>query len=72
MGYPVFPRETTSLPDRDGIRWNVQKNVPWDSDAEIVKVTPSAFSDKPTELLGTRRGVEQATAAPGERRGRVG
>jgi len=50
----------------------VEEGEAWDADDPVVLHNPHAFSDEPEQVhssFGTRT-VEQATAAPGERRKR--
>ncbi len=68
-----FARDTTSLRE-PGSKYptSVQKGTAWHADHPLVVANPSLFSDDPPEVLP--RGwkpdpaVEQATAAPGEKR----
>lgn len=60
----------------DGSRFRVAKGSHWPADDEIVRAQPSLFSDDPRYGLTfssepaeyTEGSVEQATAAPGEKR----
>ncbi len=49
-------------------------NTVWRADDPFVKAHPGLFADSPERVETSRgvvsRGVEQATAAPGEKRGR--
>lgn len=65
---------TTTIVALDGAQHRVQKGTHWPADDPIVVAQPSIFSaDARYGLLYTREpagynDVEQATAAPGERR----
>jgi hypothetical protein len=50
------------------------KDEAWDADDPIVQARPELFDDEPTVVRGVRKrpeGVEEATAAPGEKRTRT-
>jgi hypothetical protein len=54
------------------VRWNdrlyrIAEGDPWYSDDPFVRARPELFTDAPQRVFGDRP-VEQATAAPGERR----
>ena len=57
-----------------GIRVHVREGEAWDADSSLVKDNPGFFTDTPTGVrtFGPRgvelAAVEQATAAPGEKR----
>ena len=55
----------------DGIPVRLIEGEPWDADDPFVRSHPGVFSDTPPAPRFPRRSqaVEQATAAPGERRG---
>lgn len=66
---------TTTMVTLDGAQHRVQKGTHWPADDPIVAAQPSAFSTDPRygmlytrEPDGYNAPVEQATAAPGERR----
>jgi len=46
----------------------LRRGQAWDSDAEIVRENPHLFEAEPAKVQGRVRGVERATAAPGEKR----
>lgn len=53
--------------------WQVEKGTVWPADHPVVQEHPGLFSDTPTVVYPTKKsaeqiGVEQATAAPGEKR----
>lgn len=55
----------------DGGRYQIRKNDPWDASDPLVKAHPTLFRGDPVKLNSSTRfirGVEQATAAPGEGR----
>lgn len=63
----VVVRESVSVADGQGGFITLHRGDAWDSEHPIVKAHRDCFSEfAPIE----RGGVEQATAAPGERRGR--
>lgn len=49
----------------DGVRVVTHENEPWNAKDPVVKKRPDLFSELPVTTRGT---VEQATAAPGEKR----
>ena len=57
-----------------GQTMHLTANTVWRADDPFVKAHPDLFADTPERIETSRgvvvRGVEQATAAPGERRGR--
>lgn len=67
-----FARESAVLGFR-GETIHLRANSVWRADDPFVKANPSLFADAPEIVETSRgaeyRGVEQATAAPGERRG---
>lgn len=69
----VYAQQNCALADENQIPWNVAENSVWTSDHPLVRRHRWAFADTPTRVNGERVSpVEAATAAPGERRGRVG
>lgn len=66
----VFAKDSTS------VRWDggvvrLAKSQPWDANDPFVRANPSLFSADPSLVARTRpqvAPVEQATAAPGEKR----
>lgn len=68
----VYGREGCRLEGPDGLSYTVAQDSIWSAEHPIVRKHPWAFSDVPTRVNGEQyHPVEQATAAPGERR-RVG
>lgn len=66
----VYANTTTTISEGPGFV-TLTKGEPWDASDPIVKRHPDCFSDQPTRVQTSRRGwtdVEQATAAPGEKR----
>ena len=66
----VFAKSTTSVGGPHGAIYDLQKGQPYVADHPVVVAHPDLFSDSPTFAM-TARGfevVEQATAAPGEKR----
>lgn len=66
-----FARYTASMRcPGDKYPTHVRVNDPWWADHPLVKAHPDAFADQPAEILprGWSPPVEQATAAPGEKR----
>lgn len=57
-----------------GQEFNLHANTVWLADDPFVKAHPDLFADAPERVEASTgiilRGVEQATAAPGEKRGR--
>lgn len=67
----AWPVATTSVVAPDGGIHRLEEGVPWDADDPVVKAHPDAFAGSPTKVMTSGRGmvvVEQATAAPGEKR----
>ena len=69
----VFAAQSCSARNpADGTIVRLVANEPWHADDPFVVARPELFTDTPPHLKGTvpvrRRPVEQATAAPGERR----
>ena len=61
----------TSVGAPNGGVHRLVKGEPWDADDPLVNAHPELFSDAPLRVRTTTRGfvdVEQATAAPGEKR----
>lgn len=57
----------------DGRRVRLTKDDPWRSDDPVVKAAPHFFTDEPSQVFTSTPKVsapvvEQATAAPGEKR----
>lgn len=69
----LYAQSNCQLAGPDGVPWNIAENSVWTADHPLVRLHSWAFSDRPTRVNGEQyHPVEQATAAPGERRGRVG
>jgi hypothetical protein len=69
----VYAKSTTSVMGEHGMVTRLTKGEPWDGDDPIVKQHPTFFADNPVLVKTSRKGwevVEQATAAPGEKRRR--
>ena len=72
----VYATTTSLVTDPStGVRGKVQKGTHWPADDPVVKANPDLFSEDPrwgmnysVEPDGYDAPVEQATAAPGERR----
>jgi hypothetical protein len=66
----VIVRDSAAVSDGTGGIVTLHRGDAWDSEHPVVKLHPDCFTDQvPPERRGTRN-IEQATAAPGERRGR--
>lgn len=52
----------------EGLSVNLREGDVWAADDPLVKLRPGLFSETPPGPRFPRRTVEQATAAPGERR----
>ena len=66
----VFAKSTMSVGGAHGGIYDLEKGAPYSSDHPAVVAHPECFSDSPT-FAHSGRGyveVEQATAAPGEKR----
>lgn len=62
---------STSVGAPNGGVHRLNKGEPWDADDPVVLAHPELFSDSPLRVRTSTRGfvdVEQATAAPGEKR----
>lgn len=69
----AWPVATTSTTGPNGGIHRLEEGIPWDADDPLVKHRPHLFTDEPTRVMTSVRGmavVEQATAAPGEKRRR--
>lgn len=63
-----YANSTTSV-HFDGRIVRLAEGDPWYADDPFVRARPELFSDTPARVFGTRSvPVEQASAAPGERR----
>ena len=68
----VYATSTTSITNDQGLAFTLHKGEVWDADDPLVKSRPGFFSKTPV-IVRVSHGqgwqpVEQATAAPGERR----
>lgn len=66
-----YARYTASLRvPGDKYPTSIHVNEPWYAEHPLVKAHPDAFADQPAEILprGWEPPVEQASAAPGEKR----
>jgi len=69
-----FATSTCVVPFQ-GLRVTITAGEAWDATDPLVRSHPALFTDKPAVVRGTgpsgviERPVEQATAAPGEKRG---
>lgn len=74
MGYKFARYTTSTAATPGGMPLIVQEGEAWDADDPLVLAHPELFSDEPLRVQtshGRRdRVVEQATAAPGEKRRR--
>ena len=69
----VYANQNVRLTDKDELPYTIREDSIWDADHPLVKRHAWAFSDAPRRVNGEQyHPVEAATAAPGERRGRVG
>jgi hypothetical protein len=70
----VYATSTTSITNAGGVAFTLHRGEVWDADDPLVKQKPGFFSDTPVVVRVSAgegwRVVEQATAAPGERRRR--
>jgi hypothetical protein len=68
----VYATSTTSITNDHGIAFTLHRGEVWDADDPLVKQRPQFFSDVPVVARVSHgegfRLVEQATAAPGEKR----
>lgn len=60
--------KTTTTVNFDGRIVRLAEGDPWHATDPFVIARPELFSDLPARVYGTRAVVEQASAAPGERR----
>ena len=68
----VYAKSSTAVGGPHGGVWRLTPGQPWSADDPVVKANPNAFTELPERVM-TSRGevlVEQATAAPGEKRAR--
>lgn len=64
----AFPKQPATV-RFNGRLYNVPAGEPWDADDPLVRAHPDLFDTEPAKVHRTTAGpVEQATAAPGERR----
>jgi hypothetical protein len=70
----VYAKSTTSVTTGIGLIHRLTRGDAWDADDPVVEAHPDMFSETPTFVNTSARGwvefVEQATAAPGEKRRR--
>lgn len=69
----VFANASCSITDGNGMIYQLRRGEPWDADDPLVVSRPTFFSKVPVTARSSRVGsgfvdVEQATAAPGEKR----
>jgi hypothetical protein len=67
----VFAKSTCSIGGPHGGTVDLVAGEPWDANDPVVQERPEFFSKKPVRVKTSGRGwmpVEQATAAPGEKR----
>jgi hypothetical protein len=69
----VYAVDTANIMMPDESMVLIQKGEPWSTDAEVVRFKPQLFTTEPDQPAPTSIGpggipVEQATAAPGEKR----
>jgi len=73
MARTAKPKYVFALSDATiirGKRYHLRRGAAWHPDHPLVAEFPDSFSDEPPEVfpIGWEPPVEQATAAPGERR----
>jgi hypothetical protein len=69
----VYAKSTTSITNDAGLSFTLHRGEVWSADDPLVKSRPHFFSDVPvvarvSQDQGFVEVIEQATAAPGERR----
>lgn len=67
----VYANSTGSITNDHGVTFNLKAGEAWDADDPLVKQRPRFFSPEPVLVMTSAHGlvrVEQATAAPGEKR----
>lgn len=68
----VYANASCSITDDQGLIWQLRRGEMWDAADPLVKARPKFFSKRPitvrTSEFGIVEFVEQATAAPGEKR----
>ncbi len=67
----VYAKSTTSVTTEHGVIHRLERGAAWDASDPVVVGHPDMFSVSPLLVMTSDRGlVEQATAAPGEKRKR--
>lgn len=66
MASVVYVKQTCAV-GVGGDLLNLRRGQAWDAGADVVRENPDLFEAEPVKVEG-RRGVERATAAPGEKR----
>lgn len=69
----VFVRDTIGIAGPNGIPVRLVRNDAWDEESPVVRLRPELFAPEPPDVYGVVArdaypGIEQVTAAPGERR----
>lgn len=67
----VYANETTITASPTGGVVRIKRGEAWAADDPLVKARPGLFSNEPPTVRRTAAPVEQATAAPGEKRRRA-
>jgi hypothetical protein len=68
----VYAAQSARLFDKDQLSYAVVQAEPWAADDPLVTANPDAFTDYPVTVKRTvLPTIEQATAAPGEKRSYV-
>lgn len=67
MASIVVAQETVHV-SHAGQRWRITRGDAWDATDPLVKAFPDLFASDARVVHRSERGVEQATAAPGEKR----
>jgi hypothetical protein len=65
----VFSQAACSF-DHDGLTINLQPDQVWDANDPVVRAHPELFAADPVRVRRTVSPVEEATAAPGQKRAR--
>lgn len=68
MSTPIVYAAANCVVRYNNLTLRLTPGDPWDATDPFVKSRPDLFSDAPATVHRTFRPVEQATAAPGERR----
>lgn len=67
----VYANSNCSITNSHGVAYRLVAGEPWDADDPLVKHRPQFFTKQPVIVKTSAHGwvrVEQATAAPGEKR----